>query len=124
MPAPNSQRILVVEDEPSVRSLVATLLSGAHYHVTVARDGGEGLRALQSATEPFDLIVTDLVMPQLGGLALVKQFQSGGRLRRALFISGYSTLVPAELLPFGSFLAKPFTPARLLQAVAQALRES
>jgi two-component system, cell cycle sensor histidine kinase and response regulator CckA len=118
---PNTHRILVVEDEPQVRALVATVLSGAHYLVTVARDGAEGLHMLESATVPFDLIVTDLVMPKLGGLTLVNQLRERGRVRRALFMSGYSTHMPAELSPFGHFLAKPFTPARLLAAVALAL---
>ncbi len=120
---PNSRRILVVEDEPQVRALVATVLSGAHYLVKVARDGGEGLRMLESATEPFDLIVTDLVMPKIGGLNLVRQLRERGQVRRALFISGYSTHMPAELSPFGMFLPKPFTPGRLLEAVALALSE-
>jgi PAS domain S-box-containing protein len=122
--APNSQRILVVEDEPQVRALVATVLSGAHYLVMVARDGAEGLRMLENAAEPFDLIVTDLVMPKIGGLALVKQLRDRGSVRRALFISGYSTIMPAELAPFGYFLAKPFTPHRLLEAVTLALMET
>jgi two-component system cell cycle sensor histidine kinase/response regulator CckA len=114
----------VIEDDPSVRSLVGTVLLGAHYLVRVARDGAEGMSLLESQREPFHLIVTDLVMPQLGGALLAKQLRERGGHQRILFISGYSTQTPAELLAFGHFLPKPFTPAQLLAAVERALGES
>jgi two-component system, cell cycle sensor histidine kinase and response regulator CckA len=119
--APNTRRVLVVEDEPSVRSLVANVLLGAHYLVAVARDGAEGLRLLESEPEPFDLVVTDLIMPSGGGLALVRRLRERGLGTRVLFISGYSNDTPGELLPFGRLLPKPFTPAQLLEAVRAAI---
>jgi two-component system cell cycle sensor histidine kinase/response regulator CckA len=123
-PAPNSRRVLVIEDEPSVRSLVANLLLGAHYQVVVARDGEEGLRLVQTEREPFHLIVTDLIMPNVGGMTLAQRLRDRGHAPPMLFISGYSHETPAELAAFGRLLPKPFTPAQLLEAVRGAMDEA
>ena len=120
---PNSRRVLVVEDEPAVRSLVATVLLGAHYWVLVARDGEEAMRVLASEAEPFHLIVTDMMMPRSGGMAFVRRLRDRGDQTRVLFISGYSHLVPADIAPFGGILAKPFTPTQLLETVERVLDE-
>jgi two-component system cell cycle sensor histidine kinase/response regulator CckA len=118
---PNTRRILVVEDEPSVRSLMGNVLLGAHYWVMVARDGDEALRFIQAEREPFHLIVTDLVMPRTGGVSLAKHLHERASLPRMLFVSGYSSHTPKELAPYGSLLPKPFTPSQLLAAVSRAL---
>jgi two-component system, cell cycle sensor histidine kinase and response regulator CckA len=123
-PAPNSRRVLVVEDEPSVRSLVANVLLGAHYQVVVARDGEEALRLLETEREPFHLIVTDLVMPSIGGLTLAQRLDERGSRPHMLFISGYSNHTPTDLLPFGRLLPKPFTPAQLIDAVHRAMEDA
>jgi len=122
-PLPNSQRVLVIEDEPSVRALVATVLLGAHYWVTVARDGQEALRFIEAEQKPFHLIVSDLMMPALSGASLAQLLSASGNSPRMLFISGYSNHTPAELLPYGNLLPKPFTPAQLLAAVRHTLEE-
>jgi CheY-like chemotaxis protein len=119
--APNSQRILVVEDEPSVRSLIGNVLLGAHYWVMVARNGEEALRFIDAEREPFDLIVSDLMMPSVGGVSLAKRLRERASPSRMLFVSGYSNHTPAELLPYGQLLPKPFTPSQLLAAVSRAL---
>ncbi|MDB4982718.1 MAG: hybrid sensor histidine kinase/response regulator, partial [Myxococcales bacterium] len=123
-PAPNSRRVLVIEDEPSVRSLVANLLLGAHYQVVVARDGEEGLHLVETESKPFDLIVTDLIMPNVGGMTLAQRLHARGRVLPMLFISGYSQETPADLAVFGRLLPKPFTPAQLLSAVRGALEDN
>jgi len=120
-PAPNSVRVLVVEDEPAVRALVGNVLLGEHYWVLVARDGEEALRLIEEEREPFDLIVTDLEMPNVGGATLAERLHQRGSPPRFLFISGYSDHTPMDLLPYGKLLAKPFTPAQLLVAVRSAL---
>jgi two-component system, cell cycle sensor histidine kinase and response regulator CckA len=120
-PAPNSRRVLVIEDEPSVRSLVANLLLGAHYQVVVARDGAEGLRLIETEQVPFHLIVTDLVMPHIGGMTLAQRLAERKDPPPMLFISGYSHETPADLAVFGRLLPKPFTPAQLLEAVRRAM---
>jgi PAS domain S-box-containing protein len=122
--APNTRRVLVVEDEPSVRSLVANVLLGAHYLVAAARDGLEALRVVEAEGEHFDLVVTDLVMPNLGGVSLTRRLRERGVSSRVLFISGYSDHAPSELAAMGSVLYKPFTPAQLLASVRAAIEES
>jgi CheY-like chemotaxis protein len=122
-PAPSSRRVLVIEDEPAVRSLLATILVEAHYAVMVARNGEEGLRVLDTATEPVHLIVTDLVMPRLGGMGLARALHERANRPRMVFISGYSNHTLAELEPYGELLPKPFTPAQLVAAVSRALGE-
>jgi PAS domain S-box-containing protein len=118
---PNTRRVLVAEDEASVRSLIANVLLGAHYLVAVARDGDEALRLLESDTEPFDLVVADLVMPRLGGVALARRLRAGGPRPPVLFISGYSPHGLGEVEALGHLLPKPFTPAQLLTAVREAM---
>jgi PAS domain S-box-containing protein len=122
-PAPRAkgQRILVVEDEPAVRSLIGVVLLSAQYWLMVARDGEEALRFIESEPEPFDLIVTDVMMPGLSGPSLAKRLAERGDPARMLFVSGYSDHSPAELMAHGELLTKPFTPDRLLAAVARAL---
>jgi CheY-like chemotaxis protein len=122
-PAPNTRRVLVIEDEPSVRSLVANVLLGAHYRVVVARDGAEGLRLLDAERAPFDLIVTDLVMPGVGGVSLARRLHERGHGPKMLFISGYSRHTPTELVSFGRLLPKPFAPAQLIEAVRAAIED-
>jgi two-component system cell cycle sensor histidine kinase/response regulator CckA len=122
--APNSRRVLVIEDEPSVRSLVAGVLLGAHHRVMVARNGEEALRLLETEQTPFDLVVTDLMMPSVGGLAVAQRLQENAKPPRMLFISGYNNHPPSELAAFGRFLPKPFSPAQLLEAVDEAFDEA
>ena len=122
--APNSVHILVVEDEPAVRSLIANVLTGAHYWVVVARDGLEALRFIEAEARPFDLIVADLMMPGMGGLALAEHLHQRGALPLVLFVSGYSDHAPAELMPYGSLLPKPFNAAQLLSSVARTLDDA
>jgi two-component system cell cycle sensor histidine kinase/response regulator CckA len=123
-PPPNSLRVLVIEDDAPVRSLVANVLLGAHYRVVVARDGEEGLRLLETDREPFHLIVSDLVMPHVGGVALAQRLHERGNRPPLLFISGYSTHTAAELEAFGRLLPKPFAPAQLLEAVRATIDEA
>jgi CheY-like chemotaxis protein len=125
--APNSRRVLVVEDEPAVRSLVANVLLGAHHRVEVARDGEEAWRLLAPAPgqmeTPFHLIVSDLAMPNAGGITLARRLQERGIAARMLFISGFGDHASAELAAFGRLLPKPFTPAQLLDAARDAMDE-
>ena len=121
---PNERRILVVEDEPSVRSLIGTVLLGAHYRVAAARSADEAFARVQEEGAPFDLIITDVLMPGIGGVALMEQLRSSGHATRALFISGYNQHTEAELSRFGALLTKPFTPSQLLDTVAKALSDA
>lgn len=117
-----SERILVVEDEPTVRALAVRVLRQQGYTVLEASNGVEALLVLQGATA-VDLLVTDLVMPQMGGLALVESLHPGAGPRRVLFMSGYTeaALPHADTGEVPHFLQKPFTPHTLAHAVRSAL---
>jgi len=73
------------------------------------------------AETPFHLIVSDLAMPNAGGLTLARRLRERGMAARMLFISGFSDHASVELAAFGRLLPKPFTPAQLLEAVRDAM---
>ena len=113
------ERILLVENAPQIRFTMQTVLLELGYDVAVAADGQEALERLRRATEtPFDLVVTDLVMPRMGGRELARHMSAEQPRLRFLFTSGF----PGEAPRDGhdpAFLAKPFSP----QVLAARLRE-
>jgi CheY-like chemotaxis protein len=117
------ERVLVVEDEPPLRAVLERILRSAGYHVAGAGSGEEALRLCASAPEPFDLLVTDMVMPGMTGRELAERLRARQPSQRVLFMSGYSL----ELLErragadVGPLLLKPFTPEDLLAHVRSAL---
>jgi signal transduction histidine kinase/CheY-like chemotaxis protein len=122
----HNQIILVVEDEPAVRNLVAHILGEQGYTVLFAEHGLAALEILAAnQSSPPDLIISDVKMPYMSGPQLVQQLQARGQLPKVLFISGYTdNQLSAEDLRSlgGALIYKPFVPHRLLQAVQQLLR--
>ena len=123
--ATGHESILLVEDEASVRSLVARVLSDRGYRVREAGSGEEAL-ALASAEPdaPIDLLVTDVVMPRIGGLELAERLQAARPDIRVLFISGYPQGAGTSdglLQGQRAFLAKPFNPEVLARRVRDLL---
>lgn len=119
-----TEHILVVEDEAGVRSLVRRLLTRLGYHVTCARDGQEAFAILHSVERPFDLILCDVVMPDLAGPDVVARVQARSPQTRALFMSGHTThsLVQDGTLREGyAFIRKPFTGSALGNKVREVL---
>jgi two-component system cell cycle sensor histidine kinase/response regulator CckA len=117
------ETILLVEDEPSLRRAAERVLVQSGYGVLAASDGREALEILQRG-ESVDLVITDVVMPRLGGKELLQALRAAGLATRVLLTSGYPGRggAPHEDLPEGShFLAKPWTIAELLVAVRRAL---
>jgi PAS domain S-box-containing protein len=116
--------ILVVEDESPVRSVVARALEEAGYRVREAEGGRQALELLADGGERVALVVTDVVMPGIGGKELA---EGVSRLRPGtpvLFTSGYTDgeIVQRGLLaPGAAFIQKPFTPDRLVAAVREQL---
>lgn len=108
--------ILIVDDEIAVLELVASILEGAGYQVRQTANPREALRIVQQEANPPQLLLTDLVMPKLSGLALAAQVH---RLRPevpVIFMSGFAQAYEDELT--GSVcLRKPFTAGQLLSAV-------
>jgi chemotaxis methyl-accepting protein methylase/signal transduction histidine kinase/chemotaxis response regulator CheB len=114
-----SEIILVVEDEDVVRKLARMVLETSGYVVLDARDGREGLALCQAHQGPIDLLVTDVVMPELGGRELA---QGALKLRpgiKIVFLSGHSQdVILKEGVQKGiAFLRKPFSPLELTQTV-------
>jgi two-component system, cell cycle sensor histidine kinase and response regulator CckA len=113
------ERILFVEDEPVLRELVPEMLAARGYDVTVAADGPAALALM--AEEPFDLLVTDVVMPGMSGVELAEHVREQRPGVGVLFISGYTDSIVDEhrLSPTMRFLAKPFSTDELAGAVRE-----
>jgi len=112
-------RILVVDDEPVVLSLVASALERAGHQVASASGALQALEFVRSQG-PFDLVVTDVVMPGMCGTELANEIR---RLAPASAILLMSGCVPATQVPSGTpFIGKPFAMRNLLRAVDRALR--
>jgi len=119
--------ILLVEDEPAVRSLAERVLKRHGYHVIAAENGVDALDRLARTGTAIDLLVTDVVMPAMGGVQLATRLLDERPDLRVLFMSGYA----ADTLPARDaagrplhFLEKPFSPATFAAAVRTVLDES
>jgi signal transduction histidine kinase len=122
-PVHGTERILLVEDEEAIRKLAERVLSDGGYHVLSAADALEA-RELWSANEGrVDLLVTDVTMPGLSGVAIAAELAASLRPPRTLFISGRLPGAPeGPSLPAGAaFLPKPFSVTALLDAVRATL---
>ena len=114
--APTSATLLFVEDEPLVRELSVRFLSLAGYRVLEAADGVEALEVARRHDGPLDLLVTDVVMPRLGGRELAATLLAERPALRVLFISGYAGEASDLREVTGDaadFLQKPFRPESL-----------
>jgi two-component system, cell cycle sensor histidine kinase and response regulator CckA len=118
--ARGSETILLVEDEESVRTLTRDVLRDAGYSVLEASDPDQALWLCQAHPGPIDLMVTDVVMPQLNGPALASRVSERRPQVRVLYISGYSEN-ERGVLAAAAFLQKPFTPDDLRDRVRQVL---
>jgi len=114
-PAAIGVTILLVEDEPAIRQLMAASLERVGYRVLQAKNGAEALKVFDNTV---DLLVTDLRMPYIGGEALVAELRAR---RRTLKVLAFSAYPPTALEDDVPFLGKPFSRAQLLQAVHAAL---
>ncbi len=119
-----TETILLAEDEEGVRILAQRTLERRGYVVLVATNGANALRLAEEFSGRIDLVLTDVVMPELGGRALVERVRVRRPEVRVLYVSGYTD---DEILRRGglhhgtSFLQKPFTGADLATAVRRAL---
>ena len=119
------QTVLLVEDDLSVRGFAARVLREQGYVVLEAADGEEALAlARQRQGAPVHLLVTDVVMPQMGGKELARQLKELHPALKVLFVSGYTENAIAHqavLEPGVAFLQKPFTLATLTRKVREVL---
>jgi CheY-like chemotaxis protein len=115
-----TETVLLVEDEPHVRSLVETVLAEHGYHVLAAGRPGEAVRLAERHAGPIHLLLSDMVMPEMNGSALARQILPLRPEMVVLFMSGYADY-PAEQATGAGLLLKPFTPDALARAVRGAL---
>ncbi len=119
------ERILVVEDDNSVRKLLGRILSMEGYSVEEAASAPEALKIIRSAPPP--LVITDLLMPDQDGLELIMEIRRSGADLKIIAISAGGRIGPATYLELAKKLGadraitKPFQPETLLRAVRELL---
>lgn len=121
-----SERILVVDDEEGIRRSAVRVLTRFGYAVSEASDGVGAMAAIRNAKVPFDLVVSDVVMPRLSGMALYRELRSHGSGVRVLLMSGHTAEdldALDEPLSGARFLPKPWSITDLLQRVREVLDE-
>ena len=119
-----SEKILLVEDEDAVRGVASRVLRNQGYTVIQARNGEEALKQLEELGGAVDLILTDVIMPDLGGPALAEQLRSRWPNVKLIYMSGYAQddkLQPELQELEGSFLQKPFSTENLVLKVREVL---
>ncbi len=119
-----NETVLLVEDEPSVRGLAARVLRKQGYNVLEAVNGGEALQIADTYSGKIDLLLTDVVMPQIGGKELYDQLKPLRADLKVLFTSGYTEtaiMQQGNLPPGVAFLQKPFSPIFLTHKVRELL---
>ena len=115
-------RLLLVDDDEPVRNVIATILRRAGHDVTVAADAQLALNAASATAKPFELLISDVVMPGMSGVELSRELLLRSPSLKVLLLSGY----PGRNAPQGGegsvdYLAKPVTPKQLLDRVDQLL---
>lgn len=119
-----SETILIVEDEDVVRNLVQQVLNRAGYRLLVAHNALEALALTENHHEAIDLMITDLVMPQMSGKELAEEMSKRRPQTKILYMSGYSDAIAKHqglLDPGMAFLQKPFRPDSLARKVREIL---
>ena len=117
-------RVLVVDDEASIRDLLAKTLALAEYDVDVAPDGPTALDRMRMY--PYDLLIADLKMPGMDGLAVIREARRYKADLPVIIITGFSTessAIEAVNLGVAGYLTKPFRVPHVLAAAAKALGE-
>jgi CheY-like chemotaxis protein len=118
------ETVLLVEDEDAVRALSRHILQGCGYHVLEARDGIEAVRTAEEHPGPIDVLVTDVVMPRMGGRDVAAHATAARPALKVLFLSGYTD---DAIMRHGvreadvAFLHKPYSPGALAAKVRAVL---
>ena len=116
------RRILVVEDDEDMRENLRRILAGAGYEVCLAEGGDEAITVLR--TQPCHLVLTDLVMPRMGGLELLKEIRRQDQNLPVVFLSAFgdrATFAKAIEMGATDFLTTPFRAGSLLALIQRTL---
>jgi two-component system cell cycle sensor histidine kinase/response regulator CckA len=119
-----TETILLVEDEAIVRHLVCEILRESGYVVLSAESGADAMRIAVEQTKPIDLLITDVVMPEMSGPELANILRRARGEMSVLYMSGYTddAVLARQGLPENSaFIRKPYTPQQFLQKVRETL---
>jgi len=119
--APRETVILLAEDDPVVRNLIATMLKLRGYVVLAANDGMEALEISEAFADPIHLLLTDISMPRMNGWELAASVRRTRPEMKTIVMSGYTVgTIRTENRP-DAFLRKPFIPPTLLKCVQKVL---
>jgi CheY-like chemotaxis protein len=122
-----AQKILIIEDEDIMRNLLSKKLKGAGYQVSTAKDGQEGMDLLEK--EKFDLVLSDIIMPKLGGLEVMERMNQDPGLKNIPIIVVSNSGQPVELDQARRFGAKDwlvkteFDPQEVIVKIKKILGE-
>jgi DNA-binding NtrC family response regulator len=120
----SEKKLLVIDDEPVIREGVRRILESGSYHVETFSSGIAALERIKQ--EAFDLVITDLKMPGMSGMEVLKAIKEIQPDLPVIFITGYSSVDSAvEVMKLGAvdYIAKPFTPEEMLSTVKLALEQ-
>lgn len=123
-PAAGHETVLVVEDEPGVRELACRFLRVKGYSVLEAKDGADALSVAAGYRGAIHVVVTDMVMPGMGGADLIRNLKKVRPEVLVVFMTGYSEYLKGDLcevFPQSFIIQKPFSPASLVGTVREAL---
>jgi len=115
-------RLLLVDDEETLRKLVKEELDAEGFHVSMAEDGDEALAIL--GREAFDLLILDIRMPRMGGLSVLQEMQKRGIRPRVIVLTGVEDLdvaIQAARLGANDYVTKPFEAAVLIASIRRVL---
>jgi PAS domain S-box-containing protein len=119
----SAETILLVEDQEGIRNLLSVILRANGYNLISAQNGQEALAVLEGQISRIDLLITDVVMPQMGGRELASALIRIHPETKVLFMSGHVENIQELISPGHAFIDKPFTPEALLRRVGEILAE-
>jgi len=114
--------VMVADDEGSIARMVTTILSGAGFRAVVVRNGNEGVRTYRELQQEICLVLSDVVMPNGGGLEMAQRILEFDPKAKILFMSGYSdAALEVKAQKKFPFIRKPFLPDDLVRKIREVL---